>query len=368
MKHLIFWLFLVSISFGQTQNLLDPLNSTSKRLGANGTFTGYAVDNIGNQKYSTIISTVVTDKVSATGGFKFQISADSINWRTSDSISVSANSIGTLATTPKLRYYRIKYVNGTDSILQSSFTIQTAKYPIASVSTNATLSGSVDATLVGTNDVGITSNSTGSLARAISDSLWDGGGIPILIYGRDNMLQTPDALDTTSHMPVFLDIRLFRNNQLIDTLAARIARKSAGAANTYSHNDTTVVDVNNLIDTTSDASYFTTFMPDGNHKWECVAVTDTITNGRTDTLVFKAYSTLLGAYRSQLIGFTDVKTGNLLADSTLIVTSTIAKEYMVSVPYPIKSMQIGFPNAYPQKSGNKFIKRGFRVMWIGKKD
>jgi len=130
MKHLFLWLILAVCVFGQTQIVTDLSNSTTTRLGAAGVFTGFAVDNNGGSKFSSIVVTVATNKA---GTLRFQTSNDSTNWWTTDSISVSIGNIVTLSANPKMRYYRVKYTNGSDSITATYWAIQTIKYtmPIA---------------------------------------------------------------------------------------------------------------------------------------------------------------------------------------------------------------------------------------------
>ncbi len=164
MRYLLF-LFLTVVSFGQIQNLLDLNNTTSLRLGANKTYTGYATDNLGSNKFTSVVISVTTDKASATGGFKFQVSNDSTSWYTTDSSTSGVGLTSMKLAIPLMRYFRVKYINGADSITASYFIIQTFKttMPIidADIATSVSITGTVqtNGTIAGSSNF-ITKNGT----------------------------------------------------------------------------------------------------------------------------------------------------------------------------------------------------------------
>jgi hypothetical protein len=122
MKAIIVFLLFIGISFGQS---LDGNNSTSTVLDSGDTYTGSAK----NLMYDNVASVTVTAFAShagATSGFKILASEDSTRpdstWFIMDSTSVTDSTLTTLNYIPKLTYYKVQYVNGSDSL--TTFFIQ----------------------------------------------------------------------------------------------------------------------------------------------------------------------------------------------------------------------------------------------------
>lgn len=127
MKRLIFLLILgySILALGQSQvNIIDAGNSTTTNLGSGKTFTGVGYDLIAQKLFASISVYVTSNKASATGGLKIQFSTNNSTFYTSDSATISANTPFTLFAKVKARYYRVVYVNTTDSIT-ANFSIQT---------------------------------------------------------------------------------------------------------------------------------------------------------------------------------------------------------------------------------------------------
>jgi hypothetical protein len=84
-------------------------NTTTTPLGAGGAFTGTADDTL---NFAGIIVSVKADQPSATNGMEVQFSPDNVNWFTSDTFTIPANTCKTFSFQPVGRYMRLKYTNG----------------------------------------------------------------------------------------------------------------------------------------------------------------------------------------------------------------------------------------------------------------
>lgn len=84
-------------------------NTTVTPLAGGGVFTGTADDTI---NFSGIIVSVKADVASAADGLEVQFSPDNVNWFTSDSFTIPANTCKTFSFQPVGRYMRLKYTNG----------------------------------------------------------------------------------------------------------------------------------------------------------------------------------------------------------------------------------------------------------------
>ena len=94
----------------------------------------------------------------------------------------------------------------------------------------------------------------------------------------------------------------------------------------FSQADSTLVYVNNRTgtDSTAVAAYRSTFNFNGYFKFGLFEITDTISNGRTDTVTVKLYNKLIG-YTTPYIGIRDIKSDSLLTSYSLIFSGSSVK-------------------------------------------
>lgn len=108
---------------------LDPNNSTTTPLGANGTWTGTATDTL---PYASVNYSIQSDVISATNGIIREWSHDGVsNWFTWSADNLASDRIGNntatdMAERVHARYFRLRYVNGATP--QTYFRIQTILY------------------------------------------------------------------------------------------------------------------------------------------------------------------------------------------------------------------------------------------------
>lgn len=125
-KVLVLMFYLSVYCFGQvyqSDNLLDAGNSTTKSLSANGMFTGVSKDVITTGNYGTLTIFVYSDQNSATGGLRVLWSNDNTTWHDSTTYSIVAGTPLKLTLQPYLKYFKIRYVNGTSP--QTKFVLTT---------------------------------------------------------------------------------------------------------------------------------------------------------------------------------------------------------------------------------------------------
>lgn len=103
-------------------------NATTTPLSGGAVFTGGFED---ARDYTTLTTTVFSDKASAVGGYEVQWSGDAVNVDVTDVYSVSANVGATWTVVTKARYYRCKYTNGavTQTIFRMSAILRQSGSP-----------------------------------------------------------------------------------------------------------------------------------------------------------------------------------------------------------------------------------------------
>lgn len=95
-------------------------NSTSANLAGDAVFTGTADDVL---NYGAIIISLHPNQDSAVDGLEIQFSPDNSHWDSTDVFSIFADESKTFTFQPVMRYFRIKYTNG--STPQTEFHLQT---------------------------------------------------------------------------------------------------------------------------------------------------------------------------------------------------------------------------------------------------
>lgn len=111
---------------GIPSSFISLVNSTSIPLGGGGVFTG-TLENIAG--YSEVRVTVFSDVASAVDGLKIEQSIDGVNWDTSDSYSIPANTSKSFGTGSASKFFRIVYNNGAGA--QGAFRLQTTYHGVA---------------------------------------------------------------------------------------------------------------------------------------------------------------------------------------------------------------------------------------------
>jgi len=227
MKRLIFLLILGYSIFALGQspvNIIDAGNSTTTNLGSGKTFTGVGYDLVAQKLFASISVYVTSNKASATGGLKIQFSTNNTLFYTSDSVSISANTPYTLFAKVKARYYRVVYVNTTDSIT-ANFSIQTILHEqnigsdstktYTSASNNATLAKAIADSLISASKLSFTGNPSGLTVTSAVSYIADGSG---------DIVPVTDAAG--EGLPIQINANATSTNIFLDSLAAKIARKT----------------------------------------------------------------------------------------------------------------------------------------------
>jgi hypothetical protein len=102
----------------------STVNSSTATLGNGGVFTGTSEE---VKDFSTIQISVFSDQASATDGLSFQWSSNGTNWDITDTVSVLANTGRAFRLSPRSRYFRLVYTNGTTP--QGAFRLLTVYHP-----------------------------------------------------------------------------------------------------------------------------------------------------------------------------------------------------------------------------------------------
>jgi hypothetical protein len=122
--------------------ILDPNNSSTTPLAANGVFTGTAFEVTG---FASINVNVYSNVDSATGGVKVEFSPDGTNWDHSHSTSYTAGTGKGYIFNAEYRYARVVYTNG--ATLQTNFRLQTifktVKVPSSLFTLDQTVNGNM---------------------------------------------------------------------------------------------------------------------------------------------------------------------------------------------------------------------------------
>jgi hypothetical protein len=103
-------------------DILSADNSSTDTLGASSVFTGTSEETL---DYKAFTLNVFADKDSATDGFELQWSSDNTNWDHVETYTVSSLLGFSIQASPRARYFRTIYTNGTDA--QGAFRLQTIK-------------------------------------------------------------------------------------------------------------------------------------------------------------------------------------------------------------------------------------------------
>jgi hypothetical protein len=188
----------------------DPLNSTTTPLGANGVFTGSAVD---VSQFVSIDVSVLSDQGSAINGLIFQFSTDGTTWNFPVSFTVLANVGNFYSVAPRAKFFRAIYTNG--AIAQGSLTLAIFDYGVTRSTYQTNLDAMitqgpgveviravVSAEVQGTNPtqyINLQTNASGNLITSSTSIGSVGGGSPAsgstLIGAQYNT--TPPALTNT---------------------------------------------------------------------------------------------------------------------------------------------------------------------------
>lgn len=113
----MFMLCLSAYAFGQNlsaDNIVDSYNSTKTNLAANATFLGTTKDVITTGNYGNITVFVLSNQNSATNGFAIAWSNNGTNFVDSTTYTIVAGTPLKISVRPPLKYYRLRYTNGTN--------------------------------------------------------------------------------------------------------------------------------------------------------------------------------------------------------------------------------------------------------------
>ena len=168
------------------EGAVSTVNSTAVALGIGGTFTGAAED---ASKYASIVVAALTDRV---GTLQVQFSPDGVNWDSTLSFSVVANTNEVHRITVSRKYFRVIFSN-TSGVAQTFLRLQTllGKQQTLTSSLNSVIQSDADAAIVRPLDFnlmvaeGLYQNRSATTKEGINfdvdtgsvpEDLWDYGG------------------------------------------------------------------------------------------------------------------------------------------------------------------------------------------------
>lgn len=165
---------MVSLSPGH----ISTNNSTETPLTAGSTFTGTSEEIV---NFGVIQVMTKASHASATNGFSIEFSTNNTDWDTGDTYTIDAATNKVYSFQPSARYFRIKYINGTDD--QTYFRLQTIIKPYYVKPSSHRIADSIssqdDAELVKSVLSGINQddefvNIQATYANSLKTSLYDG--------------------------------------------------------------------------------------------------------------------------------------------------------------------------------------------------